>query len=98
MRARRYTVIVADRSAGLGSRFILRVRPPTLVSVGLAAVPILMGLGANWKAQYAIEQLRAENTVLEVENSSYRAATGELTSQIQSLEGVVDDLGSRANL
>jgi murein DD-endopeptidase MepM/ murein hydrolase activator NlpD len=57
-----------------------------------------MGLGANWKAQYAIDQLRAENTALEVENSSYRTATGELTSQIQSLEGVVDDLGARAKL
>ncbi len=98
MRARRYTVIVADRSSGLVRRFTLSLRPAILVCAGLAALPILMGLGANWKARYAIDQLRAENTALEVENSSYRTATGELTSQIQSLEGVVDDLGSRAKL
>ena len=98
MRARRYTVIVADRSSGLVRRFTLSLRPAILVCAGLASLPILMGLGANWKAQYAIDQLRAENTALEVENSSYRSATGELTSQIQSLEGVVDDLGSRAKL
>jgi murein DD-endopeptidase MepM/ murein hydrolase activator NlpD len=57
-----------------------------------------MGLGAKWKAQYAIDQLRAANLALEVENTSYRSATGELTAQIQSLEGVVDDLGTRSTL
>src|SRR5262249_48960660 len=32
------------------------------------------------------------------ENGSYRAATGELTSQIQSLEEVINDLGARSQL
>jgi len=54
MRARRYTVIVADRSSGLVRRFTLSLRPAILVCAGLAALPILMGLGANWKARYAI--------------------------------------------
>lgn len=98
MRARRYTVIVADRSTGLVRRFTLSLRPAIAVCLALASLPILMGLGARWKAQYAIEELRTANNALEVENSSYRTATGELTSQIQSLEGVVDDLGSRAKL
>jgi murein DD-endopeptidase MepM/ murein hydrolase activator NlpD len=57
-----------------------------------------MGLGARWKAQSDMEQLRASNSALQIENASYRSATGELTSQIQSLEGVVDDLGERAKL
>jgi murein DD-endopeptidase MepM/ murein hydrolase activator NlpD len=57
-----------------------------------------MGLGARWSARSEIEQLHASNTALQVENASYRTATGELTSQIQSLEGVVDDLGERAKL
>jgi murein DD-endopeptidase MepM/ murein hydrolase activator NlpD len=57
-----------------------------------------MVIGAKWKAQYAIDQLRTANSALEVENASYRTATGELTSQIQSLEGVIDDLGARATL
>jgi murein DD-endopeptidase MepM/ murein hydrolase activator NlpD len=98
MRARRYTVIVADRSTGLVRRFTLSLRPAIAVCLALASLPILMGLGARWKAQYAIDQLRAANGALEVENSSYRTATGELTAQIQTLEGVVDDLGTRAKL
>jgi murein DD-endopeptidase MepM/ murein hydrolase activator NlpD len=98
MRARRYTVILADRSTGLVRRFTLSLRPAIAICLAVASLPILMGLGARWKAQYAIDQLRAANTALEVENTSYRSATGELTSQIQSLEGVVDDLGTRAKL
>lgn len=98
MRARKYTVILADRSTGLVRRFTLSLRPAIAICLALASLPILMGLGARWKAQYAIDQLHAANYALEVENSSYRSATGELTSQIQSLEGVVDDLGARAKL
>jgi murein DD-endopeptidase MepM/ murein hydrolase activator NlpD len=79
-------------------RFTLSLRPAIAICLAVASLPILMGLGAKWKAQYAIDQLRAANIALEVENSSYRSATGELTSQIQSLEGVVDDLGTRAKL
>src|ERR1700730_629266 len=98
MPSRRYTVILADRSSGLVRRFTLSVRPALTLFVVLTALPILMVLGAKWKAQYAIDQMRTANSALEVENASYRTATGELTSQIQSLEGVIDDLGARATL
>jgi murein DD-endopeptidase MepM/ murein hydrolase activator NlpD len=98
MPSRRYTVILADRSSGLVRRFTLSVRPALTVFAVLAALPILMVIGAKWKAQYAIDQLRTANSALEVENASYRTATGELTSQLQSLEGVIDDLGARATL
>jgi murein DD-endopeptidase MepM/ murein hydrolase activator NlpD len=62
------------------------------------ALPILMGLGAKWSARVELEQIRAANSLLQVENGSYRAATGELTGQIQSLENVINDLGSRSSL
>jgi murein DD-endopeptidase MepM/ murein hydrolase activator NlpD len=89
---------VADRSTGLVRRFTLSLRP-TLVTVAiLASLPILMGLGARWSARSDIKQLQASNSALQIENASYRTATGELTGQIQSLEGVVDDLGERAKL
>jgi murein DD-endopeptidase MepM/ murein hydrolase activator NlpD len=61
-------------------------------------LPILMGLGAKWSARSEIDQLRTSNALLQVENGSYRAATGELTTQIQSLESVINDLGARAVL
>ena len=95
---RRYSVVVADRSTGLVRRFTLSLRPTLVTIAGLASLPILMGLGARWKAQSDMQTLRASNVALQVENSSYRSATGELTSQIQTLEGVVDDLGERAKL
>jgi murein DD-endopeptidase MepM/ murein hydrolase activator NlpD len=95
---RRYSVVVADRSTGLVRRFTLSLRPTLITLAGLASLPILMGLGARWKAQSDMEAVRASNSALQVENASYRSATGELTSQIQTLEGVVDDLGERAKL
>jgi len=57
-----------------------------------------MGLGAKWSARTEIDHLRSSNAMLSVENGSYRAATGELTAQIQSLEGVINDLGARAQV
>jgi murein DD-endopeptidase MepM/ murein hydrolase activator NlpD len=98
MLARRYTVVLADRSSGLVRRFTLSLRPALIVCGSLAALPILMGLGAKWSAQADIDHLRTARSALEIENASYRTATGELTSQIQSLEGVIDDLGTRAKL
>jgi murein DD-endopeptidase MepM/ murein hydrolase activator NlpD len=89
---------VADRSSGLLRRFTISLRPALGVCAFLLSLPILVGLGAKWSARVEIDRLRATNVALQVENGSYRAATGELTSQIQSLEGVIDELGARATL
>ncbi len=98
MSARRYTVVIADRTSGVMRQVTLNVRT-TVIAVGaVLALPILMGLGAKWSSRLEIDQLRTANSSLAVENGSYRAATGELTAQIQSLEGVIDDLGVRATL
>ena len=98
MRARRYTVVVADRSSGVVRRGTISLRPLLGGIAFVLMLPVLVGLGARWSARNEIEQLRVANAALEIENGSYRAATGELTAQIQSLEGVVDDLGPRARL
>jgi murein DD-endopeptidase MepM/ murein hydrolase activator NlpD len=79
-------------------RLTISLRPALLGVVGVLMLPILIGLGARWSAKADIEQLRAANALLEVENGSYRLATGELTTQIQSLEGVINDLGARASI
>jgi murein DD-endopeptidase MepM/ murein hydrolase activator NlpD len=76
----------------------VNVRIAAGLVVGVLALPILMGLGAKWSARNEIDQLRADRSVLQVENGSYRAATGELTAQIQSLETVINDLGVRSQL
>jgi len=98
MKARRYTVVIADRSSGALRHVTVSLRRTILGIAAVLALPILMGLGAKWSARVELEQIRVANSLLQVENGSYRAATGELTGQIQSLENVINDLGSRASL
>ena len=78
----------------------LRVRPGSVLKLLALVVtlPIVLGLGAKWSALTEVARLRAAKLQLEVENNSYRAATGELTAQIQSLENVINDLGARSAL
>ena len=98
MPGRRYTVVVADRSSGVVRQLTVNRRWLALAIATILAIPVLMGLGAKWSANAQIEELLSTNTVLLVENGSYRVATGELTGQIQSLEIVINDLGTRSML
>src|SRR5262249_2420052 len=98
MKARRYTVVIADRSSGVVRRMTISLRPTVVTVLTVVTLPILMGLGARWSAKAELDQVRSANAALELENGSYRAATGELTTQIQSLETVINDLGARSAL
>ncbi|MCU1385769.1 MAG: hypothetical protein JWL71_4466 [Acidobacteria bacterium] len=98
MSARRYTVVIADRSTGVMRQATVSLRLTVAAVVTIMTLPVLMGLGAKWSSRSEIDQLRSANSSLTIENGSYRAATGELTAQIQSLEGVINDLGTRATL
>jgi murein DD-endopeptidase MepM/ murein hydrolase activator NlpD len=98
MRARRYTILIADRSSGVVRRVTISLRPTLAIVSGILMLPVLMGLGAKWSARAEIDDVRGSNTILQEENGSYRAATGALTTQIQSLEGVINELGARATL
>ena len=98
MSARRYTVLIADRSSGVMRQLTVSLRASAALVLAVLALPILMGLGAKWSSRTEIDQLRSANSSLTIENGSYRAATGELTGQIQSLESVINDLGARATL
>jgi len=98
MTGRRYTVVIADRSSGVLRQLTVNVRILSAAIIFVLSLPILMGLGAKWSARGEIDHLRSANSSLQVENTSYRSATGELTSQIQSLETVINDLGARSQL
>jgi murein DD-endopeptidase MepM/ murein hydrolase activator NlpD len=98
MSARRYTVLIADRSSGVVRQVTVNLHLTAAAVLTILALPVLIGLGARWSAHGEIDQLRSNNSSLTVENGSYRAATGELTAQIQSLESVINDLGARATL
>jgi murein DD-endopeptidase MepM/ murein hydrolase activator NlpD len=98
MRARRYTVLIADRSSGVVRRVTISLWPALAIVMGVLMLPVLIGLGAKWAARAETEEFRAANATLMEENGSYRATTGALTTQIQSLEGVINDLGARSRL
>src|ERR1700681_658213 len=51
MRARRYTIVIADRSSGVVRRVGLSLRPAIAIALGILSVPVLMGLGAKWSAR-----------------------------------------------
>jgi murein DD-endopeptidase MepM/ murein hydrolase activator NlpD len=96
--SRRYTIVLADRHTGVYRRFRLNPKPVVSAAVGLFALPVLVGLGMRWSARAEIAQLQTNTEVLEVENRSYRAATGELAAQLQSLQAAVTQLGEGATL
>jgi murein DD-endopeptidase MepM/ murein hydrolase activator NlpD len=98
MPLRRYTILVADRSSGVVRRATIPLRPVLIGTVALLTLPILIGLGAAWKAQTDVASLRASHASLEVENANYRAATEALAGQIQSLQAAISDLGVESAL
>ena len=96
MRPRRYTLVLANRQTGAVRRLTISLRPVLAGIAALFALPVLMGLGARWSASASIADLQATNAALQIENASYRAATGELAEQISALQTAVDQIGERA--
>lgn len=96
LRGRRYSIVVADRSTGVVRRFSIPLRPAVAGVLCAFALPVLVGLGAKWSATARIADLQAQNTMLQIENASYRDATGALSAQIASLHAAVDEIGVKA--
>jgi murein DD-endopeptidase MepM/ murein hydrolase activator NlpD len=95
---RRYTIVIADRKTGVYRRFTLNPRPVFLAIVMMFTLPVLMGLGLRWSASADITRLRTTADLLDVENRSYRAATGTLTGQIESLQAAIAQLDDRSQI
>ena len=93
MLEKRYTILVADRTTGAVRRLTISLRAACLVLGALALGVAILTVGARNAASIEVDRLRAENLSLRQENESFRAATGELTAQIASLQGVLADLG-----
>ena len=98
MRARRYTLVIANRQTGAVRRLTMSLWPTLGVVAGLFSLPVLIGLGARWSASATINDLQSTNATLQVENASYREATGQLAGQISALQSAVDQLGERATV
>jgi murein DD-endopeptidase MepM/ murein hydrolase activator NlpD len=96
LKIRRFSIVVTDRSTGVVRRFTASPRPIAAMAVVVMSLPVLTGLGAAWGAQVRVAELQATNARLQMENDSFREATGELAAQISSLQSAVDQLGVQA--
>ena len=94
--SKRYTIVLADRTTGVVRRFTISLWPTLGVVAGILALPVLIGMGARWSARSTVAELERSNIALQIENASYREATGQLAGQISSLQAAVDSLGIQA--
>lgn len=96
--SRRYSFIVVSHRTGKGRQVAFTARGLVGVVAGLLVMmPLLVAFGARAGARGEIAKLRGAQEALEIENSSYRAATAELTTQIESLQALTNSLGTRVN-
>jgi len=96
--SRRFTVVFVDRTTGVGRRATIHLGWSLATLAFLFSVPVLVGLGIRWATVAEISSLRSAAATLGMENASYKDATGELVTQVVSLQGVIDELAARANL
>jgi murein DD-endopeptidase MepM/ murein hydrolase activator NlpD len=98
MRAKRYSLVIADRQTGAMRRVTISLWPTLGAIAGVFALPILMGLGARWSARTTITDLQSTNAALQLENTSFREVTGQLSNQISELQAAVSQLGEHATV
>ena len=98
MPSRRYTILIADRTSGVVRRVTISARPAVVVACAAVTLPVLMGIGATWKAKSDVSQLYVNHRVLEAENANFRQATEALSGQIESLQTAIAELGVRSAL
>jgi murein DD-endopeptidase MepM/ murein hydrolase activator NlpD len=98
MLSNRYTIVIANRRTGVLRRFTISLRAVVSVVACVVTLPVLIGLGAAWKAKAEVADVYAANAALTLENSSFRGATEALTGQIAALQTAVSDLGGKAAL
>ena len=55
--ARRYTILVADRTTGVVRRVTVAARPAVVFACAVATLPVLVGIGAAWKAKSDVAEL-----------------------------------------
>jgi murein DD-endopeptidase MepM/ murein hydrolase activator NlpD len=98
MPSRRYTILVADRTSGVVRRITISLRPTLVVACAVVTLPVLIGVGAAWKAKADVSSIYASREALASENASYRSATADLAGQIESLQSAINDIGARSAL
>ena len=57
IRPRHYTILVADRTSGVVRRVTISLRPTVAVACVVVTLPVLIGIGAAWKARNDVADL-----------------------------------------
>jgi murein DD-endopeptidase MepM/ murein hydrolase activator NlpD len=92
----RLSLALVNEETGVERRLRLPLWPAAAVLAALVVLPLLVGVGAYLAAQDDISRLTATSIALRMENDNSREATGQLATQILTLQGAVDDIGARA--
>jgi hypothetical protein len=98
MPKRRYTLVVAEQTSGLERKVRISLGPVLVALGAVVTLPVLIGLGASWKAKSDVAGLYENQRALELENANFRQATAALSGQIESLQSAIADIGSRSAL
>ena len=98
MRSPRYTILIANRKTGAVRRLTVSRRLMGGVLAGVLVLPTLLFVGSRGASQAELDALKSSNENLQIENDSYREATGELTEQISSLQTALTQLSEQAQL
>jgi murein DD-endopeptidase MepM/ murein hydrolase activator NlpD len=98
MSKRRYTLVLSEETSGLERKVRISLGPVLVALGAVVTLPVLIGLGAGWKAKNDVAGLYENQRALELENANFRQATAALSSQIESLQTAIADLGARSTI
>jgi murein DD-endopeptidase MepM/ murein hydrolase activator NlpD len=98
MAKRRFTLVVAEETSGLERKVRISLGPVLVALGAVVTLPVLIGLGAGWKAKSDVANLYENQRALELENANFRQATAALSGQLESLQSAITDLGARSTM
>jgi murein DD-endopeptidase MepM/ murein hydrolase activator NlpD len=98
MARRGYTLVVADNGSGVERKVRISLAPVLVALGAVVTLPVLIGLGAAWKAKSDVASLYENQRELELENANFRQATAALSGQIQSIQSAIAALGNSSTL
>jgi murein DD-endopeptidase MepM/ murein hydrolase activator NlpD len=98
MARRGYTLVVADNGSGVERKVRISLAPVLVALGAVVTLPVLIGLGAAWKAKSDVASLYENQRALELENANFRQATAALSGQIESIQSAIAALGNSATL
>ena len=98
MASRHYTIVITSPTSGISREFRLSARIALAIATSILVLPVLVVVGARFQTSLDVAHLQTQNAALTMENESYRAATGQLTTQVTTLQAVVNELGDRSKV